>query len=83
MNNLTLCCIPVAKEYISKELTRYKRPFSIQKTCVDLVHFFHSTKKKPQNKPRTSLANTIIPPTSLPHPTSLGKILNPHIKKTY
>lgn len=81
MNNLTLCCIPVAKEYISKELTRYKR----QKTCEDLVHFFHSTKKKKttQNKPRTSLANTIIPPTSLPHPTSLGKILNPHIKKTY
>lgn len=81
MNNLTLCCIPVAKEYISKELTRYKRPFSIQKTCTDLVHFFHSTKKKKttQNKPRTSLANTIIPPTFPP----LGKILNPHIKKTY
>lgn len=48
MNNLTLCCIPVAKEYISKELTRYKRPFSIQKTCADLVHFFHSTKKTPK-----------------------------------
>lgn len=61
MNNLTLCCIPVAKEYMSKELTRYKR----QKTCADLVHFFDSTKKK---KPRTSLANTIIPPTApLPH----------------
>lgn len=71
MNNLTLCCIPVAKEYISKELTRYKRPFSIQKTCTDLVHFFHSTKKKKQ--PKISLGPPLQTQLSLRPPPPLRK----------
>lgn len=58
MNNLTLCCIPVAKEYMSKELTRYKR----QKTCADLVHFFDSTKKKASDLPCKHNYPSDLPP---------------------